>query len=146
MLINLLNWIPNKTLVLALGLSAGITLASLVFAPVIIARLPVDYFEEQPQRPRKKPQNRHPIHHFAIISFKNLLGVSLVIAGAAMVPFPGQGILTIIVGASLVDFPGKRRLLRSIARQPRVLRSLNWIREKAHKAPFVVQQPVTAAP
>ena len=76
---------------------------------------------------------------------KNLIGVSLIIAGAAMVPFPGQGLLTMIVGASLVDFPGKRRMLRAIARQPRVLRSLNWIRDKASKPPFVVQRPVTAA-
>ena len=141
-MIPLLDWIPKKTLILALGLSAGITIGSLVLAPVFIARLPADYFQEQRRRPRE--DSRSPLHllHFTVASLKNLLGVTLVVVGSAMIVLPGQGLLTMVVGLSLVDFPGKQRLVNAIVGRPVVLRSLNWIRAKARKAPFLA--PATA--
>lgn len=136
MMIPLLDWIPRKTLVLALGLSAGISIGSLILAPVVIARLPANYFLERPRHPRETSWDpRRPLH-FALAVLKNLLGVALIVIGVAMVPFPGQGLLTMVVGIGLVDFPGKQRLSNAIVRRPMVLRSLNWVRIKARKAPF----------
>ncbi len=141
-MIPLLDWIPKKTLVLALGLSAGITIGSLVLAPVIIARLPANHFQEQRRRPREASNWRYPLLHFTVASLKNLLGVTLIVAGAAMIVLPGQGLLTMVVGLSLVDFPGRHRLINAIAGRPAVLRSLNWIRAKVRRTPFLA--PATA--
>lgn len=135
-MIPLLDWIPRRTLVLALGLSAGITIGSLILAPLIILRLPADHFHEQ-RRQDKDIHSPNPVLHYTVASVKNLLGVTLIVVGAAMVPFPGQGLLTMVVGLSLVDFPGKHRLVNAIVRIPAVMRSLNWIRAKGSRAPFV---------
>lgn len=135
----LIDWIPRKGVVLALGLSAGITIGSLVLAPLVVARLPPDYFLEQPATP-ERAHTPHPLIHWTVLSLKNLLGVTLIVVGAALVPFPGQGLLTILVGLSLVDFAGKRRVMTRIGRMPLVLRSLNWVRIKAHRAPFVAPE------
>lgn len=142
-MIPLLDWFPRKTVWLALGLSAGITIGSLVLAPMIIARLPADYFLEQRQRVREDSPSLHPVLHYTVASLKNLLGVTLIVVGAAMVPLPGQGLLTMVVGLGLVDFPGKHRLVNAVVGRPMVLHSLNWIRAKAHQAPFLT--PATDA-
>lgn len=136
-MIPLLDWIPQKTLVLALGVSAGITAGSVILAPIIIAQLPADYFQEQPRRPREESRRAHPLLHYTVASIKNLLGAALIVVGAVMVPFPGQGLLTMIVGLGIVDLPGKHRLVTAIVRRPAVLRSLNWIRAKSHKSAFL---------
>lgn len=141
-MIPLLDWIPRRTVVLALGLSAGITLGSLFLAPLAIARLPADYFLERRQRAPEDSRSPYPVIHYTVVSLKNLLGVALLVVGTAMVPFPGQGLLTMVVGLSLVDFPGKHHLVTAVGRSPVVLRSLNWFRARAHKAPFLT--PATA--
>lgn len=140
-MIALLDWIPRKTLVVALGLSAGISIGSLVLAPSVIARLPADYFRDQ-RRARDASRAPRPLLHFTMALLKNLLGGALIVAGAAMIVLPGQGLLTMAIGVGLVDFPGKRRLVNAVVRRPVVLRSLNWVRAKAHKAPFL--EPLAA--
>jgi len=137
-MIPLLDWIPRKTLVLALGLSAGITIGSLVLTPVVIARMPADYFQAQRWRsPPSGSRRPHPLLHFTVTALKNLLGASLVLAGAAMIVLPGQGLLTLIVGLGLIDFPGKHRLINAVVGRPAVLRSLNWVRTRLHRPPFL---------
>ena len=69
---------------------------------------------------------------------KNLLGGLLVLSGIAMLVLPGQGLLTIAMGLLLMDFPGKHRLERRIVRTRPVLRSINWLRRKAHKNPLKI--------
>jgi hypothetical protein len=130
------DWITPKTLVLAFGLSAAISIASLVLAPVYVARLPADYFQKTP-RSRDDRRDRHPVIRITAKSLKNLLGVALFLAGVATFILPGYGVLTMLVGIALTDFPGKQRLERAMVRQPPVLRLLNWIRAKAHKEPFL---------
>jgi hypothetical protein len=72
----------------------------------------------------------------AFLALKNLFGGVLVLAGVAMLVLPGQGILTILVGLMFLDFPGKFALERRLARQPPVLRAINWIRARGGRKPL----------
>lgn len=109
---------------------------SLILLPILILTIPEDYFVEK---------QRHPMHwsksgyllRMLVILLKNLLGIILFFMGILMLVLPGQGILTILAGLVLLDFPGKFLLLRWLARKERMLNSLNWVRKKGHKAPFI---------
>lgn len=121
----------SETILLIAGVSLGAFVVSIILLPFIIIRLPEDFFIRQPpKRPRLSPLR------LFLRFLKNLLGVFLLLVGALMLFIPGQGILTMLFGISLMDFPGKRRLEIKLVRSPRVLRSLNWLREKADRAPF----------
>ena len=53
-----------------------------------------------------------------------------------MLALPGQGLLTLLVGLSLLDLPHRRSIELWVLRRGPVLRSLNWVRRKAGKAPL----------
>lgn len=108
---------------------------SLAALPILIVRLPEDYFIRQPVRDWP---TRHPLVHILLVIAKNIFGVGLVLAGIAMLVLPGQGLLTILVGLMLLDFPGKRRLERRLIQIPPVLNSINWIRMRYHRKPLRV--------
>lgn len=72
-----------------------------------------------------------------VAGVKIVLGMMLLLAGIAMLVLPGQGIITILVGLSLIPFPGKRRLELFLLSRKTVRSSLNWIRIKANKDPFI---------
>ena len=78
-----------------------------------------------------------PEHPLATVA-KNVAGVVLVLLGLVMAlpGIPGQGILTMIVGITLIDFPGKRGLERRMIGRPRILRSINRLRARFHRAPL----------
>jgi hypothetical protein len=60
---------------------------------------------------------------WGVVIGKNILGVSLIIAGIVLiVAGPGQGILTILIGLIMIDIPGKRPLEAKIIQRPTVLR------------------------
>jgi hypothetical protein len=69
---------------------------------------------------------------------KNLLGYIFVVAGIFMLVLPGQGLLTIFVGIMFLNFRGKYELERWIVSRAPVLRSINWIRRRAGRAPLVI--------
>ncbi len=62
---------------------------------------------------------------------KNALGLVLFVAGLIMLVGPGQGLLTLIVALGLLDLPGKRRLQRRLLLNPKVLKLVNRLRERA---------------
>ncbi|MFN2357757.1 MAG: PGPGW domain-containing protein [Desulfotignum sp.] len=68
---------------------------------------------------------------------KNLAGLVLVFLGFVMLFVPGQGLLTLFLGFLVMDFPGKKRLIRRLIRMRRIQASLNWIRRKKRRPPFV---------
>ncbi len=111
--------------------------ATLIIAPIILTRLPEDYFL-LPDRPLTPWANRHPLLRIPLLLGKNLLGILFVIAGILMLALPGQGILTIIVGLMLMDFPGKYAAERWVINRHSVLRIINWIRNKAAKPALLV--------
>ena len=67
---------------------------------------------------------------------KNILGCILIVMGLAMLVLPGQGLLTILIGTLLLDFPGKFKFERWLISRKPILRTSNWLRKKAHKAPL----------
>jgi hypothetical protein len=116
----MLTWIRgHETLLWWLGaLSIVMAVGTLVVLPIIVARLPADYFTRD-QRPTG---GRTPTMTLRLLSLvgKNLLGLVLILAGVAMLVLPGQGILMILIGLMLMDVPGKRALERRLVQQPSV--------------------------
>ncbi len=109
--------------------------ASLVFVPWAIVRLPADYFHYH-ARHRVYAGTRHPVLRVMLLLGKNLLGYILIVMGVAMLVLPGQGLLTILIGILLLDFPGKFTFERWLISRKPILLASNWLRKKAHKAPL----------
>lgn len=118
-------------------LSAFTFVATLVAIPIIVIRMPAEYFSER-RPPPDSFRGRHPAIRISALIFKNLLGVFFILAGMTMLLAPGQGVLSIIIGLTLVDFPGKRKLELRMIRKERVLRALNWMRAKGRRPPLEV--------
>lgn len=113
-------------------------IASLIAIPIILVRVPEDYFSER--RPRTWFKNHHPVLRLTALALKNLLGAILLLGGLAMLVLPGQGLLTMLIGISLMDFPGKRALERSIIDRPLILKSINRIRQRFGRPPLMVRR------
>ena len=112
------------------GISVLMFVGTLIAIPVMLVRMPADYFVSKPVRDWP---TRHPTIHITLVAIKNLLGVLLVLVGVAMLILPGQGLLTILVGITLLDFPGKRKFeLWMISHRP-LRRGANWIRRKKNR-------------
>jgi hypothetical protein len=119
------------------SLSLLVFVATLIAVPLIVARLPADYFA-RPDHHRQPPLSRHPSLHLVLVGLKNLLGAVLVLAGIAMLVLPGQGLVTIAIGVMLMNFPGKYRLEQWLVGKRPVLRAINWLRKRAGSAPMQV--------
>jgi hypothetical protein len=117
--------------------SALMFVGSLLCVPWLVVRIPTDYFVRR-QHIVDRLRPRHPLVRAALLAFKNVCGVVLVLAGIAMLVLPGQGILTILVGLMCLDFPGKFYLEQRLARQRPVIAAINWIRVKAHRQPLIL--------
>lgn len=68
---------------------------------------------------------------------KIIIGMCLLLIGLVMLVLPGQGLITILIAFSLLPFPGKNKLEQNILSRKSVRSSLNWIRIKANKDPFI---------
>jgi hypothetical protein len=124
------------------GLLFGLGVASLAFVvislallPILIARLPPDYFARE-RREAYWLRRLSPALRVAAIVAKNAVGLLVTVCGVLMLVLPGQGLLTLLIGLSLLDFPGKYRIERWLLGRPSVMRGLNWLRRKLHKPPF----------
>lgn len=125
-----------------LGLLSVVTfVGSLVAVPWLIGRMRADYFLTHWQVVQAR-HRRHPALALTVFLARNALGLLLVAAGLAMLFLPGQGLLTVLIGVCVMDFPGKRGLLQRLVRGPKVQRTLNWIRRKRGKEPFVFAETV----
>lgn len=109
---------------------------SLIILPLLILAIPKDYFVDKKRHPIQLSHSSHLLR-IIILIIKNLLGVLMVVIGVLLLILPGQGILTLLAGLVLLDFPGKFLLLRWLARKEKILKSLNWVRHKGNKEPFV---------
>ena len=134
----MIEWIQNnETAFWWLVASTIITfIATLIAVPILVVRIPPDYFSRR-KRHRKPWANHHPVVRAILLIGKNALGFLLIVAGIIMLVLPGQGIFTILIGIMLLNFPGKYRLERWIAARRPVLRSINWLRRRAGRAPLV---------
>tara|TARA_R110002110_G_scaffold250142_1_gene466299 strand:- start:238 stop:711 length:474 start_codon:yes stop_codon:yes gene_type:complete len=68
---------------------------------------------------------------------KITIGIVLLICGLAMLVLPGQGLITILISLSLLPFPGKNKIEQKLLSRKSVRSSLNWVRIKANKDPFI---------
>jgi len=127
----LLAWLDTyQNELAALGtISVLLLLVTILATPWLVSLLPINYF---------RSSDRHPVLPgwigVAWSITRNTAGVVFMVLGIAMLVLPGPGIVCFIMGLSLCEFPGKQRFLRAlIARYPRILTSLNWIRAKSGK-------------
>ena len=130
-------WIQaNGALLGWLGVISVLTFVfSLALMPVLVSRIPVDYFTHR-RREHGYARDRHPALHRLGILVKNLVGIMLIAGGILMLVLPGQGILTILIGVMLVDFPGKYALEKRLVGRPAVMSSINWMRRKTNRLPI----------
>lgn len=133
MLNNITDWlVQHDTLLYWIGIiSLLMFVFSLLLLPVLINKIPSDYFSHR--------QQGHAVDLLKPKTIlRNLLGLMVLLAGLAMLVLPGQGILCILLGLTIMSFPGKYALERWVVTRKGVLESLNWIREKAGKPPLEV--------
>lgn len=138
-LASLLDWVQNnETTLLILGVLSILTfVGTLILVPVLVVRLPADYFAHRGKH-RKPWLSVPPILRIFLLILKNILGLILLFAGLFMLVLPGQGILTILIGLTLLNFPGKFRFERWLVTREPVRRSVNWLRRRAGREPLVL--------
>jgi len=113
-------------------------LATLIIVPLIVIKIPADYFKREGEHPQLFGNCPPPVR-MALLVVKNILGVALVIVGVAMLVLPGQGVIVILIGVLLLDFPGKQRIERWLIGKGPILKLANWVRKKAHRAPLTLE-------
>jgi hypothetical protein len=135
-LVHIASLFPPQLLISLAVSSIFMFVGTLIAIPIILVRLPADYFDVRIPRPWM--ENHHPVLRVVGHLVKNLVGIVFLLAGLAMLVLPGQGILTILIGLSLVEFPGKRRLEAKLVGQATVLSTINKMRAKFNKPPLIL--------
>ena len=135
----MLDWIPlDETTVWYLAVFSVVSfIGTLLLVPVLVVRIPPDYFAEK-KRHRWEPwAHEHPLIRWSLLIAKNLLGYIFIILGIAMLVLPGQGVLTILIGIMFINFPGKYRLERWVVTRAPVLKTINSLRQRAGHPPLI---------
>lgn len=109
---------------------------TLAVVPVLIVRLPADYFLAEKRQP---VASGHWLLRTLLRALKNLLGATLVAVGIVLLVLPGQGLLTILLGLGLLDFPGKYRLERRLISLPRLRHGIDWLRRRYGRPPLQLE-------
>ena len=130
------QWIPVDLLIGLTVASAIGFIGSLIAIPMILVRLPADYFDTR--TPRHWMKDHHPVLRLSGLFVKNVVGILFLLAGFAMLFLPGQGVLTMLIGVSLMDFPRKRELEAKMVGQPTLLGVINAMRHKYGKPPLTL--------
>ncbi|THJ23997.1 MAG: hypothetical protein CAF45_006695 [Nitrospira sp. CG24E] len=130
------QWIPVDVLIWLTVASAVGFVGTLVAIPMILVRLPADYFDTR--TPRHWMKDHHPALRLLGLIVKNVVGIVFLVAGFAMLFLPGQGVLTMLIGISLMDFPRKRQLEAKMVGQPTLLGVINSMRHKFGKPPLTL--------
>ena len=130
------QWIPIDVLI-GLTMASGLGfVGSLIAIPLILVRLPADYFDTR--TPRHWMKDHHPVLRLSGLIVKNVVGIVFLLAGFAMLFLPGQGLLTMLIGVTLMDFPRKRELEAKMVSQPTLLGAINAMRHKYGKPPLTL--------
>ena len=116
------------------ALSALTFIVSLVCIPLIVARLPRNYFQHRQEKIASL--TAISLGNLALLLIRNIVGLLLFLAGVAMLFLPGTGVITMVIGIAVMSFPYKRRLLVILTNPPSVRKGLDWIRHKMKKESF----------
>ena len=111
--------------------------ATIVIVPLVIIKIPADYFRSDVPPPQLFSRYPRPVR-LALLLLKNLLGIGLVVMGMAMLVLPGQGVIVILIGVLLLDFPGKDQIERWLISRGPILNFANWLRRKGRKSPLTL--------
>ena len=130
------SYVPANVLIWFAVSSVFMFVGTLIAIPIILMRLPADYFDVRTPRPWM--ENHHPILRLIGHVVKNVVGAIFLFAGFLMLFLPGQGVLTMLIGLSLIEFPGKRRVEAKIVGQSTVLSTINAMRAKFGKPPLII--------
>jgi hypothetical protein len=109
-------------------------LLGVIVTPIVLIRLPADYFV----RRESSPPPKLTLGRVIVLGARNLLGVVLILLGILLLVLPGQGLITLLVGLLALDFRGKRAWERRLVARPGVLRVINRLRERAGRAPLEI--------
>lgn len=118
-------------------LFVGSLLATLIIVPLVVIKLPADYFKREGEHPELFSKYSPPVR-ITLLIVKNILGLGLVVMGIAMLVLPGQGVIVILIGVLLLDFPGKEKIERWLISRGPILKFANWMRHKSHKPPLTL--------
>ncbi len=129
-------YVPGQLLIWLAVSSVFMFVGTLIAIPIILMRLPADYFDIR--KPRPWMENHHPMLRLIGHVVKNVVGAVFLFAGFLMLFLPGQGVLTMLIGLSLIEFPGKRKLEAKIVGQSTVLSTINAMRQKFDKPPLII--------
>lgn len=134
----MLDWVKDHESWLAwLAVVSAVTLvASALFIPWMVARVPADYFTRGHHSAPWK--DKHPIVRALLLAAKNVFGLLLVGLGILMLVLPGQGVLTIVAGIALIDFPGRHAVVHWLVCRKPVLNGMNWLRKRSGHEPLRV--------
>jgi len=113
------------------AISLFIAVLTLVLIPILIIKLPADYFLRANRKHRT--DKYHPLITLSFIAVKNLLGVLFLLLGFVLLFLPGQGLLLIFAGLLIMNYPGKYKLECWLVKRRGVLRALNAIRVRKGK-------------
>lgn len=141
----MLDWLSEHQTLLAWLFAASLVLflATLIAAPILVTRIPPDYFTHA-KRPPGMWAHRHRALRWTLLAVRTIVAVVVMAAGIAMLVLPGQGLLTLLIGFFLLDFPGKYRLERRIIARPRILKAVNALRRRRGRQPLQTPRPPTA--
>jgi len=136
----MLDWITiDEATIWYLAVFSIVSFAgTLMLIPVLVIRIPEDYFTEKKRHGWEPWAHEHPVIRWSLLITKNSLGYFLIILGIAMLVLPGQGILTILIGIMFINFPGKYRLERWVVMRGPVLTTINRLRHRAGRMPLVI--------
>jgi len=128
------DWLSANSLLISSLAAVSITLlaVTILATPWAVSRLPSDYLQSRLEAPKK-----HGLGHMLLNIVRGFVGLLIVLLGLIMMITPGPGIIMILMGISVAQFPGKNRLLIYLATRPHVLASLNWMRQRHDKPPFI---------
>ena len=123
-------------------LTTAAAIAYFIVISYIIIRMDKEFFLDKNFLTDNISKNTHlrPINSsvtYVVKIAKIIFGVFLLVCGIVMLVLPGQGLITMLIGLSLLPFPGKNKLEQNLLSRKSVRSSLNWIRVKANKEPFI---------
>jgi hypothetical protein len=110
-------------------------LLSIICIPLLVARLPQNYFQ-LPVAGKEQETQHFSLRHLCFFLFRNAIGLLLLLAGITMLFLPGQGIITMVIGLAIMSFPYKHILIYRLTRPLAVQHSLDWIRVRSKKETF----------
>ena len=115
--------------------SLVIFLAGLAGLPLLILRMPADYFTRASvptDSSSEIPQRRRLL----VSLIRNVVALLFFAAGLIMLITPGQGLIAILAALWIAEFPGKRKLELKLIGLPGVAATINRLRVKAGREPL----------